>query len=354
MSNSNQFVLILFGLGLLAAYSVFKPFILPIVVAILLAMATGNLTRYINNRFHSKKIATATVVFLMVLLIIAPIGYIATTGISYATKLDTNSINTILTKTKELVKDVPYVKDYAQKYLTIEQVLPYIQEISLYIGKMGTKGLGFLRDTILVVVFYTFIIYNYEKIMNLITLLLPTTPQKARYLLDEISSTIEIVFYSILLTAVLEGLLFGVFVSFYGFNGLLLGFIYGFASLIPVVGGTIVWLPVSLLAWSKFDANVAITIALYSIIVISVIADTFVKPIIIKLIKEKLLESNIKVNELIIFFSIIAGMGSYGFWGMIIGPAVTTFLIATTNAYIEFNQKNQKIRSIRKANRWDY
>jgi predicted PurR-regulated permease PerM len=291
----------------------------------------------------------------MIVLILVPIGYIATTGITYLTKMDINSLNTILTKTKELVKDIPYIKDYAEQYLTTEQILPYLQSVSVYIGKMGSKGLEFLKDTILVVLFYTFIIYNQEKIMNLITLIIPTTPDKARYLLDEISSTIEIVFYSILLTAIFEGVLFGVFVSFYGFNGLLLGFIYGFASLIPVVGGTIVWLPVSLLAWSKFnDANVAITIALYSIIVISIIADTFIKPIIIKVIKEKLLDNNIKINELIIFFSIIAGMGSYGFWGMIIGPAVTTFLIATTNAYIEFNQKTQKIRNIKHTNRWDY
>jgi len=343
LNSSNQFVLILFGLGLLAAYSVFQPFILPIVVAILLAMATGNLTRYIYNRFNSKKIATATVVLLMVLLIIAPIGYIATTGIAYATKLDTNSINTILIKTKELVKDVPYIKDYAQKYLTLDNVVPYIQNISIYMGKMGTKTLEFIKDTFLVVVFYAVFVYYQDKIMHTLTAILPTTKRRARYLLDEISSTIEIVFYSIIVTAVFEGLLFGLFIAFYGFNGLLLGFIYGFASLIPVVGGLIVWLPVSLLAWSKIDSQSAITIAIYSIVVISIIADTFVKPVIIKIIKEKLLKSTTKVNELIIFFSIIAGIGSYGFWGMIIGPAVTTFLIATTNSYIEFNEKREKI-----------
>ncbi len=342
MSRTNQFVLLLFILGLIAAYSVFKPFILPIVVAILLAMATSNVTRLMGIKFRSKKLSTIIVVVLMALLILAPIGYVATTGIAYASKLDINSVNTILEKAKELVKDVPYIKDYANKYLTITNLLPYIQDISTYIGTMGTKTLAFLKDTFLVVIFYAVIVYYQEEIMQTLVAMMPTTKRKARYLLDEISSTIEIVFYSILITAILEGFLFGVFVSFYGFNGLLLGFIYGFASLIPVVGGIIVWLPVSLLAWSKIDASAAITIALYSIIVISILADTFIKPIIIKIIKEKLLKSKIKINELIIFFSIIAGMGSYGFWGMIIGPAVTTFLIATTNSYIEFNQKSIK------------
>ncbi len=338
--RGERVILFFFFLGLLAAYSVFKPFILPIVVAILLALATSNLTRILGVKFKSKKLSTLLVVVVMSVLILVPIGYIATSGIAYLTTLDINSIQTILAKTKELLQNIPVIKDYANKYLTLANILPYLQDATFYIGKMGTKGLEFIKDTFFVVIFYAFIVYNQEKIMHLIVAMLPLSQRRAIFLVDEISSTIEIVFYSILVTAIFEGLLFGVFVSFYGFNGLLLGFIYGFASLIPVVGGMIVWLPVSLLAWSKIDANAAITIALYSIIVISIIADTFIKPVIIKIIKEQLLKSTLKVNELLIFFSIIAGMGSYGFWGMIIGPAVTTFLIATTNSYIELNKQN--------------
>jgi predicted PurR-regulated permease PerM len=157
-------------------------------------------------------------------------------------------------------------------------------------------------------------------------------------MMQEISSTMEVVFYSILVTAIFEGVLFGLMVSYFGFNGLLFGLIYGFASLIPIVGGTIVWVPVALYAWSNNDANTAIFIALYSIIIIAVIADTFVKPWIIKVIKEDLLKSTIEINELVIFFSIIAGMSSYGFWGMILGPAITSFLIAISKVYIDYNK----------------
>jgi len=72
------------------------------------------------------------------------------------------------------------------------------------------------------------------------------------------------------------------------------------------------------------------------VVVISIIADTFIKPIIIKLIKEKFLKKDVAINELLIFFSIFAGMGSYGFWGIILGPAVTSLLIAISKVYIEF------------------
>jgi len=340
LNRTNIAILILFGLGLFAAYSIYKPFILPMVVAMLLSMATSNLTRSVTSKFKSKKIATVIMTLIMIILILAPIAYIATKGIKYAADLDLNSVNTILAKIKLLVKDIPYIGDAARKYLTPEQVLPFIQNLSIYIGKLGTKGLTFIKDSFLVVVFYSFIVYNQEKITQFLYNILSTSRRESMRMLDEISSTMEIVFFSIIVTAILEGVLFGVFISFYGFNGLFLGFLYGFSSLIPVIGGLIVWLPVSLLAWSKIDPSAAITIALYSIIVISFFADTIIKPIIIKVIKEKFLKSTINIDELLIFFSIIAGMGSYGFWGMILGPAITTFVITTTKTYLEYNKRS--------------
>ena len=338
MNRSTQVVIILFALGLFAAYSIYQPFIMPITVAMLLSMATTNLTRNVTKYVNSKKIATAIMTILMVVLILAPIAYIATTGIHYATQFDVNSISTILAKTKQLVKDIPYIGEWAQKYLTLEQVLPIVQESSIYIGKLGTKGLTFMKDSFLVVVFYSFIVYHQDKTTQFLRNIISTSRRESMLMLDEVSSTMEIVFFSIIVTAIFEGLLFGIFISFYGFNGLLLGFIYGFASLIPVVGGIIVWLPVSMLAWSNIDSSAAITIAIYSLVVISFIADTLIKPVIIKVIKERFLKSTTKIDELLIFFSIVAGMGSYGFWGMILGPAITTFVITTTKTYIEYTR----------------
>ena len=158
-------------------------------------------------------------------------------------------------------------------------------------------------------------------------------------MLQEISSTMEVVFYSIIVTAIFEGFLFGMIMSYFGFNGLLFGVIYGFASLIPIVGGIIVWVPVSLYTWTQIDSHTAIIIATYSVVMISVIADTIIKPMIIQVIQENFLKSTIQINSIVIFFSIIAGMSTYGFWGMILGPAVTSFLIAITKVYLDYNEK---------------
>jgi predicted PurR-regulated permease PerM len=337
LDRRTLFVLILFGLALWGAYSIYSPFLLTMTVAVLLALATSNLTQYVAGAVHSRKIAAVVMVLLMVALILAPILYIATTGVEYLSRLDQDTVREIFDRTRSLTRDIPYLNKWVEEYLQADKVLPYFKEISLYLTKMGSKGVGFMKDVLLVIVFYAAVVYYQEPFIAMLEALIPAPRKESREMIDEVSSTMEVVFYSVIVTAIFEGFLFGIFISYFGFNGLLFGAIYGFASLIPVIGGAVVWVPVSLYAWSELGANPAIVIASYSVIVISVIADTFVKPIIIRMIKDQLLHDHTRINELVIFFSIVAGMSTYGFWGMILGPAITTFLFAATRIYLEYS-----------------
>ena len=88
------------------------------------------------------------------------------------------------------------------------------------------------------------------------------------------------------------------------------------------------WLPVSIYEAMTGSITNAIVIAVYSILMISVFADTFAKPIIIKYINQRVVRSPTKINEILIFFAIVAGLSTFGFWGMIIGPAMVTFFIS--------------------------
>jgi predicted PurR-regulated permease PerM len=142
-----------------------------------------------------------------------------------------------------------------------------------------------------------------------------------------------VVFYSILVTAMFEGVLFALIAMFFDYDALFLGIMYGFASLVPIIGGALMWVPVAIIEYTNGNVANAIIIALYSIIVISIIADTFIKPIIIKFINQKLTKHPTYINELLIFFSIIAGLSTFGFWGMILGPAITTFFISIVKLY---------------------
>ena len=332
-------VTVLFVLGLIGAYSVYQPFILSITVAVLLSMATFNLTKGLVSWTSSAHISAAISTTLLTLLLFAPIVYLATLGVSYISQLDSAGVKDTIYTIKGFLDDIPFLHRFTDAYLNDAQISTYIQESTSYATAVGGAGLGFMKNMFFVVVFYFFINYYGNRFFDTILELLPISSEKGNKMIQEVSATMEVVFYSVIVTAIFEGFLFGILMSYFGFNGLFFGVIYGFASLIPIIGGIIVWAPVSLYVWTKIDSQTAIMIASYSIIVISIIADTFVKPMIIDIIKKDFLKSTIKINSIVIFFSILAGMSTYGFWGMILGPALTSFLIAITKVYLDYSEK---------------
>ena len=339
MNKSTLMITILFILAIMGAYSVYQPFLLSITVAILLTMATFNLSKKLVAFTNSAKTSSAISTALLSLLLFAPIIYLATVGVSYISEVDSRGIKDTINTVKIFIEQIPFFKELSDRYLSDSQISGYIQESTHYITLAGGAGLGFMKNMFFVVVFYFFINFYGDKFFDMILKLLPVSPVKGMRMIHEVSATMEVVFYSVIVTAILEGFLFGVIVSYFGFNGVFFGMIYGFASLIPIIGGIIVWAPVSLYAWTKIDSQTAIVIATYSVIMISIIADTFLKPMIIKVIKEDFLKSTIQINSAIIFFSMLAGMSTHGFWGMILGPAITAFLIAITKVYLDYNEK---------------
>jgi predicted PurR-regulated permease PerM len=335
MKKHEYVTAVLFAFAVWGAYSIYKPFLLSFVVALLLTMATANLHYKIRHKTDSKYISSITLSILLLIILFVPISYIATIGVNYMTTIDKEIIKQILFKITEQLDKIPVIKEWIDYNVESEEVLNLFDTLK----EAGTAGVEFVKNMFFVTLFYYFINLYSEQFFKLMQALFPLSDKKGAKILTEISSTMEVVFYSIIVTAIFEGILFGLISSYSGFNGLLLGTIYGFASLIPIIGGAVVWIPVSLYAWSFNDDSTAITIAIYSVVVISIIADTFIKPMIIKYIKEDILHSSIKINEILIFFSILAGMSSYGFWGMILGPAITAFLIAITKVYIELYGK---------------
>ena len=333
--------MILFALALMGAYSIYKPFLLSMVVAMLLTMATYNLTKKISDKFHSRKVAALLMTIALIMIIFIPIVYITTAGIEQLTHIDMKMLKSTIHSIEDSLRTIPYTEGWIDQYFSEEKILSFFNDSAKYLTSVGSAGIGFMKNMLLVILFYFVINLYGDRLFELIRQLMPISRIKSTKMIHEISSTMEVVFYSTIATATLEGLLFGIFIGSFGFNGLLLGFTYGFASLIPIIGGALVWLPIAIYSWSQIDTHTAWIIAIYSVVMISIIADTFVKPVIIKVIKEDLLKSTIEINEMVIFFAILAGISSYGIWGMILGPAITSFFIAMTRVYIEFNGDNK-------------
>lgn len=324
------FVALLFAISLYFMYILYAPFLLAMIIAVLLAISTSHIqqffVKYLKNRLYASLLST----ILLAVLFFVPLGYFLIELSSKLSSIDPE----VFKNTKEIVigyiQNPPESLSFIQPYL-LEHIgsldLSSIGSTALSFAKnIGSISIGFLKNALLVIIFYFFVLYNSESIFIFLKRILQMSEQESSTLIEELSSVMGVVFYSIIVNAMLQGILFGIAISLLGYNGVLFGVAYGFASLIPVIGGVIMWLPFTLLELSFGNEFSGIFIAIYSIVVISLIADTFVKPLIIKEINKRLLkEGDTKINEMVIFFAILAGLSSFGFWGMILGPAITAF-----------------------------
>jgi predicted PurR-regulated permease PerM len=310
----------------------FNPFLKAISVAVLLAIATSSLTLQLEIKLKSKILATSAMTVALTSLFFVPIVYCIFSFVNFFNQVDQQSLINILDEMKVFIKNtstsLPFLKtslnDMTSK-IDVAKTVEEIFSISAYLGKNSAK---FMIDIVMILIFFFFFTLYSSSIAKFVENLLPIKNEDSIILFNESSSVMTVVLYSILVNATLQGFLFGIFLTFFGYDGLLFGVLYGFGSLIPVVGGVIMWVPIVIYEASTNSSTNAIIIAVYSIVVISIIADTFIKPIIIKYINQKIVKVPTSLNELLIFFSILAGLSTFGFWGMIIGPAMVTFFIS--------------------------
>ena len=337
MMRSRYPLLVLLILSLYWMYRLYEPFLLSIVIGALLAISTSNINRIFERHLHSPLASTILSTVLLAMVFIAPLGYFLTT---FTLKLNTISpemMEVFFTKLTLWINKVPdslaFIKPYMSDALEELSISNLATNALAIATKVGAFSATFVKNALLIIVFYFFALYYGRHIEKFLRQVTGINDYDAMHLNFELSSVMGVVFYSIVTTAIFEGSLFGIMISLMGYNGLLFGIMYGFASLVPVVGGALMWVPFVLLELSKGNSSGAIIIALYSIIVISIIADTFIKPIIIKEINQRMIKTDTKINELIIFFAIIAGLSSFGFWGMILGPAITSFFLSVVKLF---------------------
>lgn len=313
-------------------FQLFSPFLKPMIVALLLAVATNSMNIYFKNKISNNFITSSIMTVILTAIFFIPVLYCIFSFASLINKIDQEALIKIFDTTKLWVENIPndlaFIKDQLNMVLQKVDIPELIQKLFSFGASLGKNSAAFIIDMIMILVFYFFFNFYNTSMSHYFKDALPLKKEDSNALFYESSNVMSVVLYSILATAILEGFLFGVFVSFFGYDGILLGVLYGFASLIPVIGGALMWLPVAIYEIFTGTTANAIAIALYSIVIISIIADTFIKPIIIKYINQRVVKTPTRVNELLIFFSIVAGLSTFGFWGMIIGPAMVTFFIS--------------------------
>ncbi|ADP86258.1 AI-2E family transporter [Nitratidesulfovibrio vulgaris] len=127
-----------------------------------------------------------------------------------------------------------------------------------------------------------------------------------------------------LLVAVIQGLLGGVALAAVGIPALFWGTLMAFASLVPVVGTGLVWVPAVcyLLLTSQWES--ALFLSLWCGIVV-VGADSILRPYFMR--------GGVGMPVFFIFLSILGGVKAFGMLGILDGPLILSFTVVMLSLY---------------------
>lgn len=178
-------------------------------------------------------------------------------------------------------------------------------------------------------VFSMFILFymllNYDEFAKMVREILPLREENKQILEEETKSIIQANAIGIPVLAIIQGGFAYLGYIFFGIdNAILYAVMTGFATIIPVLGTTLVWVPLSIGILLSGDIAYGIGMALYGFFIIGGVDN------IARLLLQKVIAD---IHPLITILGVIIGIPMFGFWGVIFGPLLLSLFVLFFNMY---------------------
>jgi predicted PurR-regulated permease PerM len=327
------FLFLLVAISLYLSYLILFPFIHTLVLAIIMASFFNPLQLYLERRLKGRKNLAALIIVLIITFVIAIPVFLFTSTL-VAQGLDTVSKTNDWVragKLQQLVQD-PRINEYLAKlqerfsFLHINKVdisndLLYVsRDIGQYLLGKVAAILGNVASLVVqffIMIFITFyLVRDGAEMAQTVRYYIPLRDDQE----DRIISGIRVVTKSVLLgtflTAVCQGLVGGVAFAILDLPGLFWGTMTALASLIPLVGTYLIWVPIALYLLLMGEVKSAVLLAIWSIVASGII-DNFVRPFLMK--------GKSKMSPFYIFLAILGGVQYFGLKGILYGPLILSF-----------------------------
>ena len=207
-----------------------------------------------------------------------------------------------------------------------KDTLTFIVSMLPRIGQIIMESISSLAINLFVMIFVLyFMLIGGQKMEAYVNDILPFNESNTQEVTNEINMIVRSNAIGIPLLAIIQGgvAMIGYFL-FGAPNILMLGFLTCFATIIPMVGTALVWLPVAAYLAISGDWFNAIGIAAYGAIVVSQ-SDNLIRFI----LQKKMADT----HPLITIFGVVIGLPIFGFMGVIFGPLLLSLFFLFVNMF---------------------
>ena len=156
---------------------------------------------------------------------------------------------------------------------------------------------------------------------------LPFSDNNKHTIINKVSTIVRSNAIGIPLLAMIQGGVAAVGYWICGVNNPIeFGALTGFASMIPIVGSMLVWIPLAIVQYFEQGTAASIYVALYGVIVISQCDN------VLRMFMQKRMADT---HPLVTIFGVIAGLPLFGFMGLIFGPLLVAMFLLFLEMFIK-------------------
>ena len=320
-----------------ALFLILRPFLVPILWSMLLALLLFPARQALGRRLGGRYALTALLLTLLTtIVLVAPLPLLAVAFASQAKDLFGRVQKVVADSGISGPDDLMDIPIVSRSIRWVEAVSPVdAQQIhgwlvsgaqALLQGLVAVSGsfvLGTLNALVglsiaLFVLF--FLLRDGDQMMATAVRLIPITPERRGQLVDHVAAVTRAVVFGSLLTALVQGVLVGIGFALVGLpSPVVFGAVAAVASLIPFVGTALVWVPAVGVLFLQGRWVAAIFLAAWSVAVVSS-ADNVVRPLFIS--------GRAQISTLPVFLGLIGGLSAFGPIGLVVGPVVVALTLA--------------------------
>lgn len=317
-------ITIILGLGLLLFLKM-TPFMGGILGACTIYIMVRDQMLYLTQKKKIRKSVTA-----IILLIEAILCFLV--PLSLAVWLLISKLQTVNVDTATFVDTITNLADWIRRKteydLLSKENISSIASILPGIGQFLMGGISSFAVNLFVLVFVLyFMLIGGTKMEQYIYELLPFSDSNKKHVMNEINMIVRANAIGIPLLAIIQGAI--ATLGYYLFDApsaLLFGFLTCFATVIPIVGTTLVWFPLAAYMAISGDWPHAIGLLLYCGLIVTNIDN------LIRFILQKRMADT---HPLITIFGVVIGLSLFGFMGVIFGPLLISIFILCVNIFKE-------------------
>ena len=338
---------LIFLVLIVVSFFIIKPYLTAVLTGLIFSYIFYPLYSKINKKIANKNLSSLIASILVVLIITLPLFFFLNTVSkeAYATYLLSKQIvlsGQFLTECEPADKIVCKAVNYFTDKVNQPQIRYYFDTTIRSITGKVTKDISNILFSLPVLVLDTFIIlfvmfflFKDGKIfINKIENMLPMKPNYRKYVIKRLNNMASAVIYGSLIIAIAQGTLGGIGFFIFGLpSPLLWGAIMIFASLLPYIGASVIWLPASL--FLIFNGYASMETALIIKGILLMLYGIFIIGTIDNILKPKLIGDKSGLHPVLVLLSVIGGINFLGFIGVIIGPMIIAALVTFINIYEE-------------------